>query len=156
MADVSVTILDTASPMIRRMAASTHDFTVPLGTAELYMFKSFRKQFTTSGKPKWLPLKASTIARRRKGPGIGPPKPLLDTGRLSRSYQGMSLGRDSKHLMQRKQLIMGTNVIYGAVHQFGYPPKKIPARPLSFQPEDIKALKLIIEHYIIRKAHGRP
>lgn len=59
----------------------------------------------------WQRLKASTIAGRRKGPGAGQAKPLLDTGRLRNSV--------TYRLDGPSAVVVGTNVDYAAVHQFG-------------------------------------
>lgn len=59
----------------------------------------------------WERLKASTIARRRKGTGGGGVKPLLDTGRLRNSVTYRLLGGAGVEV--------GTNVRYAAIHQFG-------------------------------------
>lgn len=58
---------------------------------------------------RWQPLKV------RRG------QPLRDTGRLQRSFSGSSDPNGFK---------VGTDVVYANVHQFGYRPKRIPARPM--------------------------
>jgi len=59
----------------------------------------------------WQPLKSSTLAARRKGKGSGSAKPLLDTGRLRNSISFELLGQSG--------VVIGTNVKYGTIHQFG-------------------------------------
>jgi phage gpG-like protein len=113
MADVSVTILDNASPMVRRMAASMHDFREPLATMALILDRSFKRQFKVSGKPPWKPLSAKTIFFRRRWSK----KPLIDTGRLMKSYTARST--DGIYNLQSKQLIIGSNLDYAELHQFG-------------------------------------
>jgi len=65
----------------------------------------FRESKDPYGKP-WQKLKASTIARRRKGSS----QPLLDTGRLRNSISFRLIGNGVE---------VGTNVRYAAIHQFG-------------------------------------
>ncbi len=69
----------------------------------------------------WAPLKAP----RRHQRDTGPPKPLIDTGRLRRSitYQA-----------GRRHVDVGTNVVYAGTHQWGT--VHVPARP--FVPIDIE------------------
>jgi phage gpG-like protein len=113
MADVSVAILDNASPMVRRMAASMHDFREPLATMALILDRSFRKQFIASGKPRWKPLSPKTIFYRRNHST----KPLIDTGRLMKSYIGRTT--DGVYNLGSKQLVIGSNLNYAELHQFG-------------------------------------
>jgi len=200
MVSVSINIKDTMSPVVRAMAAGCKDFHVPLQTAGLYLQKSISNQFAVGGKPKWKPLAAITIFYRRGHSD----KPLLDTGRLRRSYISRS-GGDSTWNLNNARLIFGSNLNYAALHQYGgesilhekrwfksgrkrkdgtrtpdrqvdnirissktgkpigvklkyiksYITIRVPARPLSIQPEDVEAIKVIFERYIMRKAHGR-
>jgi phage gpG-like protein len=48
----------------------------------------FRDEMDSSG-TRWPPLARITIEKRRKGPGSGSPKPLLDTGQL---FQSLNIG----------------------------------------------------------------
>lgn len=66
-------------------------------------FKESRDPYGTP----WAALKASTIARRRKGSA----KPLLDTGRLRNSITYRLLGVAGVDI--------GTNTRYAAIHQLG-------------------------------------
>ena len=80
----------------------------------------FRESKDPYGTP-WQKLKASTIARRRKGSS----QPLLDTGRLRNSISFRLIGNGVE---------VGTNVRYAAIHQFGGEAGRgrkveIPARP---------------------------
>jgi phage virion morphogenesis protein len=70
----------------------------------------FRDSKDPYGAP-WQRLKASTLAARRKGSGPGQAKPLLDTGRLRNSVTYRVDGPDA--------VVVGTNVAYAAIHQFG-------------------------------------
>lgn len=66
----------------------------------------FRDGRDPSGAP-WAPLSPVTVARRRKGSSA----PLLDTGRLRNSITYALDGRNA--------VIVGTNVIYGRMQQYG-------------------------------------
>ena len=78
----------------------------------------------------WEPLSPFTIAARRKGRGSGSPKILVDTGRLRSSITFATSNTD---------VFIGTNVVYGSLHQEGgkvYPfgnkrasKVEVPARP---------------------------
>lgn len=113
LADVQITVLDGASPMIKRLASSLHDFSPVLGTMGLILDRSFKRQFQSSGKPKWKPLAPITVFYRRNHSD----KPLLDTGRLMRSYTTRTA--DGIYNLSSKQLVIGSNLSYAAVHQFG-------------------------------------
>lgn len=125
---------------------------------------SIHKNFDVSGRPPWAPLKASTLgawmgrykkggAYRTKGGGLTKKgqramagrKPLLDTGALRRSVR--------VHKVSPRSLQMGAgggSVPYAAIHQFGAPKKRIPARPfMVWQPEDLAVHQHNIRHYII-------
>lgn len=56
----------------------------------------------------WLPLKPSTVAKRRKGSS----QPLLDTGRLRNSIAARVDAASNS-------VVIGSNVAYAAIHQFG-------------------------------------
>lgn len=99
---------------LKRLAAKMEDITRPAfrregnkrlseATIEL-VHESFEKSITPDGK-KWAPLKV------RRG------QPLRDTGRLLASITPRS---------SASGFSVGTNVIYAAVHQFGF--KAIPRR----------------------------
>ena len=90
----------------------------------------FEKQVDASGKG-WKPLRPATLARRRKGPGVGGVRILQDTGRLKSSIVAES---------NRDEAIAGTNTLYAATHQFGR--GKIPAREFMYI-NDSEAITLI-------------
>jgi len=155
MADVSISVIDTASPMLVALAAGVSDFRKPLNTAGLYLTgKSFMEQFRSEGEPSWKPLQPETIARRRKGRGRGQPKILQDTGRLRRSYTS-SVAPNSIHDLQHYKLTVGSNLVYAAFHQFGFPPRNIPERPLIIRPRDISTIQLIFQRWLLRQAGRR-
>lgn len=148
MADVSIGVLDNASPILRRLAGSMKDFRKPLGTMGLVLQRSFSRQFTLSGNPRWVPLSGKTIARRRKKST----KPLLDTGRLRRSY--ITRSGDGVYNLSNKALTIGSNLNYAAKHQYGVDLEtvKIPARPLNVLLEDVANMKIVMERWLMKQA----
>jgi phage virion morphogenesis protein len=128
-----------------------------------YMKGSIDKNFAAAGRPdKWQPLAAATLGgflasrksfRTKKGnvskkgaAALSGRLPLTDTARLRRSisYQAGS-----------REISIGTNVIYAAIHQFGGKAGRgrkvtIPARPyLMFQDEDVNYLEMTLVNYIL-------
>lgn len=99
---------------LKGLLVAVADFKPALRTCGLYMYKSIARTFTTQGHGTWLPLAPATIARRRKKSNL----PLLDTRRLSRSVMGK--GGDSVYTLTKTYLVIGTNVEYAAVHQYGH------------------------------------
>lgn len=77
---------------------------------------SFAEQASPDGSP-WAPLSRATVRRRR---GTGAPTILVDTGRLRNSIATQ---------YTQRSLSFGSNVVYGGAHQFGYAPRRLPARP---------------------------
>lgn len=96
------------------------DFKPALKTCGLYMYKSVVRTFGSGGHGMWKPLSPATIARRRKHSNM----PLQDTGRLRRSVTGM--GGDSVYELTNTYLVIGTNVEYAAVHQYGHTFVRVP------------------------------
>lgn len=58
----------------------------------------------------WQRLSRSTLRQRRTGKGTGGAKILRDTGRLAGSIS---------YRASADQVVVGTNVVYAAIHQFG-------------------------------------
>ncbi|HOE18771.1 MAG TPA: phage virion morphogenesis protein [Syntrophorhabdaceae bacterium] len=83
------------------------------------------ENFAQQGRPKWEPLKASTIANRTKQ-GYWPGKILQMHGHLAASISAKATDT---------QAVVGTNVKYAAIHQFG---GKTP--PTVIRPKNKKAL----------------
>lgn len=110
---VEISVTDNMTPALKNMMAGCEDMKVPLARAGLYMFKSFMLQFAARGIPKWKALSPITIAHRRNFSDA----PLLDTGRLRRSY--VSRGGEGKWSLSNFQLDIGSNLDYAELHQFG-------------------------------------
>lgn len=96
-----------AAPLMVRIAGVMHD--------------AVEENFAQQGRPKWLGLKPGSVKR-----GRAPARILQDTGRLAASITPFS---DST------QALVGTNVVYAAIHQFGGSTK-----PHVIRPKNKKAL----------------
>lgn len=135
---------------LKQMATDTRHVERGLKVAGEYMLGSIEQNFREQGRPtKWVSLKASTLARRRKGKGKGSAQILIDRGRLKRSFSYRLTGEG---------LAIGTNVVYAPRQHFGYTGgvgrgrSKTPERPfLMFQDEDVKAIAEIFKRHIGRK-----
>lgn len=69
------------------------------------MLDAVEENFAQQGRPKWVPLKPATLAARGGNSRI-----LQRTGRLAASISGR---------YSDKEAVVGTNVKYAAIHQFG-------------------------------------
>jgi len=83
------------------------------------------ENFAQQGRPKWTPLKVSTI-RRREMEGHWPGKILQLHGHLAASISAKATNTEA---------IVGTNVKYAAIHQFGGK-----TGPVTIKPKNKKAL----------------
>lgn len=146
-----------ASPVMRAIAGEMHD--------------AVEENFAQQGRPKWAGLKASTLAARKKSGYDGPI--LQRTGRLASSIEAHAT---------RNTALVGTNVKYAAIHQFGgktsphvirprykkalafggrvvkqvnHPGSTIPARPfLSLTDSDHTQIEGVVERYLRRAIRG--
>lgn len=106
------------------------------GTVALQMIdERFRRQG-----PGWRDLTERTkLARRNKGPL----KILQDDGRLRASIVTPQGSEGGVYELEEKSLVIGSNLVYAAIHQFGWPagskhpPPTIPARPYIPNVEDM-------------------
>jgi phage virion morphogenesis protein len=126
---------------LKRLAEKTSDFGPAMKDIGEYLVRStderFDAQHDPSGAP-WAPLAPSTLARK-KGSKI-----LIETSRL----------RDSIHYQAGEDEVqVGTDVVYGAIHQFGgKAAAEIPARPfLGISDADRLEILDIIEDHITGK-----
>jgi phage virion morphogenesis protein len=134
------------------LATDTRRVEKPLRAAGVYMLGSIEKNFQQQGRPdKWSPLSPRTLAGRRKGRRKkGGPKILIDSARLKNSM--------GFRVVEGPAVEVGTNVIYGPRHHFGYPGGKkgrgqaeTPARPfLLIQDEDVRDIGEIFQRHIRR------
>lgn len=134
---------------VKQLATDTKHVERPLRAAGALMLSSIEKNFKAQGRPvKWRALKSSTLAQRRKGRGKGRGQILIDRAHLKNSHT-MKVFTDG--------VAVGTNVIYGPRHHFGYKGgtgrgrSKTPARPfLMFQDEDIRDIGEVFRRHIAR------
>jgi len=103
--------------------------------ADKWIQDNFKFEGALAQEGGWKPLKAATLARRRKGKGKGSPKILQDTGQLKSRWKHQWTARFGK---------IQSGVIYGTTHHEGYKPLKIPARPILPTEEQLmpKLIKL--------------
>lgn len=128
---------------INKLIKETNSLDVPLRQSAVYMEGSIARRFRAGGgsQGKWKKLAPSTLLRHPHRAGG---KPLNDTGKLK-----MSVTAGSAQRITNKKLYygMGTGVVYGASHNFGY--KQIPQREfLYFDEKDERAIKKVFENYI--------
>lgn len=104
---------------------------------------SIQKNFEQGGRPEgWIRLSPATVAKKRRD------IKLIDTGRLKRSINVKA---------SSDKVIVGTNVIYAAIHHFGGQAGrgkkvKIPARPfMMIQDEDWKEINEVALDYLLRE-----
>lgn len=96
--------------------------------------RNFTEQRSPDGVP-WAPLSLETLKRKRH-----PDRILYESGILFRSIHPEPHARS---------VSIGTNIIYGAVHQFGHKPKNIPARPyLGVRDEDWTEIEAAVLHWL--------
>lgn len=125
---VEVTALSQA---LRRTASRCRRLRPAFAEIGEMLVRSVQKNFQAGGRPdRWVGRKSPA-----KTPGS---KLLIDTGRLVNSIT-------SRHTNSYAEV--GTNVVYGATHQFGRGP--IPARPfLVVQADDERAFAEVIAEHI--------
>lgn len=164
MAGVALKILTAAAVQrLRGMEERGENLSGVLRSFGAYMEGSIQKNFDAGGRPvKWAPLAAGTkliwLKRRKtwrtqKGnlSKIGRAAasgriPLTDTARLRRSIRATVLANG---------VMLGTNLIYAAIHQFGGQAGRgkkvsIPARPyLLFQDEDVQYFGRLLNGYLM-------
>ncbi len=109
---------------LRRLIASGRDLTPAMRRAAGIMYDAVEENFEQEGRPKWKSLAASTIKQRSKD-GSWPGKVLQRRGNLARSI--------TRHA-DAESAMVGTNLVYAAIHQLGGQAGrgrkvKIPARP---------------------------
>ncbi len=110
------------------------------------MRDAVEENFEQEGRPKWKALSPKTIEQRRKK-GYWPGNILIQEGNLVRSIE-------ASH--SKDEAVVGTNLKYAAIHQFGgmagrKHKVKIPARPyLKLTDSDIERIKKKIMKYLVR------
>jgi len=108
------------------------------------MHNAVEENFAQEGRPKWIPLSPITIAARQKK-GYWPGQILQQTGKLAASISSYA---------DNDQAVVGTNVVYAAIHQFGGKAGRgkkvnIPARPyLQLTDEDMEEILKAVKEYL--------
>jgi phage virion morphogenesis protein len=98
------------------------------------------ENFEKEGRPRrWRPLNPATIRQRKRKGYTG--NILQRTGQLKRSIT---------EKVTNTEAIVGTNLKYAGVHQFGSRKQNIPARPfLKVTKDDIGILTNMVKQYIL-------
>ena len=108
------------------------------------MHAAVEENFAEEGRPKWVPLHQKTIKARQKK-GYWPGQILQQTGRLAASISTYS---------DNDKAVVGTNVVYAAIHQFGGKAGRgrkanIPARPyLQLTDQDLEEILKAVKEYL--------
>lgn len=153
---------DTITAALKAIQSRLSDMTPIMRQIAGIMHDAVEENFSQQGRPKWKP---SGRSLREGG------MTLQDTGRLAASITSRSTGN---------QAIVGTNVVYAAIHQFGgktpahvikpknkkalfwpgakhpvnfvnHPGSNIPARPfLSLTDKDISTIQQKISEYLTK------
>lgn len=114
MTGISVSVNDAqAKRLLARVGERMEDMRDLMELIGMSMAERTRLQFVQQADPwgrAWEPLSPLTQMLRREGPGGGSNKILRDTSRLMNSIA---------YKAESKRVAVGTNVIYGAIHQMG-------------------------------------
>ncbi len=139
---------DMAKATLGALRAKTKNMTPVMKTIGQLLRASILKNFEQSGRPGgWIKLSPATIAKKRRGEG----RILVDSGRLKNSIKVQA---------SSDKVIVGTNVIYAAIHHFGGQAGrgrkvKIPARPFMLvQDEDWKEINEVAADYLLREKNA--
>ncbi len=165
MSGTKFTIIDAqVQAMLSGMATRAGSLSPGMKIIAALVLASVQRNFETGGRPsKWAALKPSTLRNRKSGGG-----PLVVKG-----FGGGLLG--SVHAeSDATTATVGTDKIYGAVHQFGakkgsfgsfltkggksraLPWGDIPARPfLMLQQEDREAIPDVLAKFVLGASGGR-
>jgi phage gpG-like protein len=132
--------IDRAQRLFAQAKDRMRDLSPPLKKARNVMLFSINSNFKAGGRPKtWRPLRPATL-RRKISQGLNLTPLTGKTGRLQSSVTASVRGN---------RLAIGTSIVYGAAHQFGYPPRNLPKRPyLIFQQQDLDDIERLVVSYI--------
>jgi phage gpG-like protein len=136
---------------VARIRLVTKDLTELMTVLAGRVVRIVDRRFQKSG-PRWVPLSERTLERRRAGSS----KPLLDTGRLRASVVGR--GEGSLYAVDSQSLTIGSDLVYAAIQQYGWPaggkhpPPTIPARPyIPTEAEILAELTPVVDRYLQEK-----
>ena len=144
---INVEGLGLAEGVLRGIRERSEDLTIPLSAGGVHMTRSIRQNFRVGGRPKkWRPWAPAT--RRAYGRQPGRARSVL----VGRGMRGGLMGSITSKA-GRDFLVIGTNKIYGRIHQLGGQAGRghattIPARPyLVFQKSDVEVIaRMVGEH----------
>lgn len=167
--------LDALLKRVNEIALDVRHVERPLAAIGALMLGSIEKNFQQQGRPeKWKPLSPITLGLRRQGKNFGM---VRDSGGRLRDRHGRfgsdkgarilidrarlknSIGYKVHLALPNSNVEVGTNVVYGPRHHFGYDPAgkkgrgqvRTPARAfLLVQDEDFRDMKEILSRHISR------
>ena len=150
---------DTLSAGIARALAASQDFTPAMAEVARVLETGVRERFETGRDPQGQPWTPSQRAIEKGG------RTLVDTGALLSSIASAS---------DATSAVVGTNLVYAAIHQAGgtirpkrgralntpFGPRgavKMPARPfLGFGPYEVEEIEDILGRHLADALEGRP
>ena len=104
-----------------------------------YLIESTQVRFTQMQSPEgvpWQALSKKTLAKKKR-----PDRILTESGTLADTLT---------YQLNHNQLMFGTNLEYGATHQFGRDEANIPARPyIGINREDQTEILEILRHHLV-------
>jgi phage virion morphogenesis protein len=132
---------DRAKATLTAVKSKIKNMTPVMKTIGQVIRASIQKNFERGGRPEgWIKLSPATLKKRRGS------KILVDTARLKNSI---------KIKASSDRVVVGSNVIYAAIHHFGGmacrgKKVKIPARPfMMVQDEDWKEINSVAADYLL-------
>lgn len=167
MAGATITVSvdsERAGRALKLAAQHCKDLRPALKSIGEHMLRSVDRNFAAEGRPmKWRPWSMATIESRRGGRG----KTYTKKGQLRAATSRMltaskiltmssRLRRSVTYQVQPESVLVGTNVIYAAIHQFGGEcgrgkMVRMPARPyLMVQDEDWDAIADIVYSHVLQ------
>jgi len=129
--------IDPLLAKIRRLDGHAEE---PLEIAGVEAHTIIKEKFQNQG-PGWARLSERTLLKRRNADKSSV-KILLDEGTLRDSITSQA-GQESVYVLTGRELLIGSNLVYAAIQNFGWPsggkhpPPTIPARPYLPTPEEL-------------------
>jgi phage virion morphogenesis protein len=144
MIKLSVTLdAEQAKATLTALAGKMKNMTPVMKTVGQLLRASIQRNFEQGGRPQgWIRLSPATLKKRRGS------KILVDTARLKNSIKVQA---------SSDRVVVGTNVVYAAIHHFGGQAGrgrkvKIPARPFMLvQDEDWKEINSVAADYLLKE-----
>jgi phage virion morphogenesis protein len=147
--EIDITIKDKALSDALRQAARVAEDMRPLlnaigETVTRQTFERFKSEGPAPDGTPWKKLKDATVERKRKRKKSE--KILRESGILGDTI--------APQMPDSNTVVIGTNSVYGRVHQMGYKEKNIPARPyLGLSAENTQEIMRIMENYVNKIAN---